>query len=321
MSSTYRVGSRGSALALEQTRRILAWLRARNPGARFEIAEIVTHGDRFASTPIAEMGARLETGIFNTALEQAVLRGEVDFATCSFKDVESQLPAGLRAVPVGPREDPRDVLVSRHGVGVDGLPAQAVIATSSPRRTSQLLRLRPDLRFHPLRGNITTRVERDVARFDGIVLAAAGLIRLGLESRVTEWLEPERLFPAPAQGALGCEYRADRKDLGALLEPIRDPATERCVLAEKALLVALSGGCYAPIGALAEERAGRMRLRCRIVSRDGRRVAEADAEGPAQRWPEAVQRIAEELGRQGALAIIAETREQMRPGAAERSDP
>jgi hydroxymethylbilane synthase len=321
VTPTYRVGSRGSALALAQTRLIIDGLRARRPGAAFEIVEIVTHGDRFQATPIAEMGARLETGIFNTALEQAVLRGEVDFATCSFKDVESQLPAGLAAVPVGAREDFRDVLVSRHGTGLAGLPPGALLATSSPRRTSQLLRLRPDLRFHPLRGNITTRVERDVARFDGIVIAAAGLLRLGLERHVTDWFGPERLLPAAAQGALGCEYRADREDVRRLIAELRDDATERCVLAEKALLVRLSGGCYAPIGMLAEQTGSRLRLRCRIVSQDGRRMAEADAEGPVSTWKQGLESLAAELERQGARALVAETREAMLAGAAERSEP
>jgi len=321
VTRTYRVGSRGSALALAQTRLIADELGRHDAAARFEVVEIVTHGDRFRSTPIAEMGARLETGIFNTALEQAVLSREVDFATCSFKDVETRLPEGLLAVPVCRREDWRDVLVSRHGTDLDRLPEGAVLATSSPRRTSQLRRLRPDLSFHPLRGNITTRVQRDVQRFDGIVIAAAGLLRLGLERHVTDWFDAERMLPAAAQGAMGCQYREDRADIASLIAPVRDAAAERCVSAEKALMARLSGGCYAPIGVLAEETAGRMRLRCRIVSADGARRAEIDAKGPAETWRSALEALARELERQGADAIIAETREAMLGGAKEEEGP
>ncbi|MEE8556019.1 MAG: hydroxymethylbilane synthase [bacterium] len=314
MTRTYRVGTRGSALALAQTRLIVGWLEARESGARFDVVEIVTHGDRFQSTPIAQMGGRVDSGIFNTALEQAVLSGEVDFATCSFKDVESDLPDALCATTAGPRADPRDVLLSRHGTGLEALPEGAVLATSSPRRTSQLRRLRRDLKFQPLRGNVTTRVERDVARFDGVVLAGAGLLRLDLQARVTQWLEPDTLLPAAAQGALGCEYLKAREDLQRMMEGIRDPATELCVQAEKALLIELSGGCYAPIGVLATVEGGRLAIDCRIVSLDGTQVAEGRAQGDAE-GPEAarqiVARLAQDLEAQGGKRIVDETRKAL----------
>lgn len=321
MSKTYRVGTRGSALALTQTRQIIGWLRERRPRLSFEIVEIVTHGDRFQSTPIAQMGAAVESGIFNSGLEEALLERRVELATCSFKDVESALAEGLRAVPVGRREDPRDVLLSRHGRGLEGLPPGAVLATSSPRRTSQLLALRPDLRFQPLRGNITTRVERDVLRFDGVVLAAAGLLRLGLQGHITEWFDPARVMPAPAQGVLGCEYAAEREDVAALVESLRDAPTAQAALAEKALLVRLSGGCYAPLGVLGEVQGESLRLRARACSRDGQRVAEGGAEGPAAEWRKLVESLAVKLEAQGAQEIVAETRAALLASGGVRSEP
>ena len=208
MGRTLRIGTRGSALALAQTEMIVQWLRLVEPETNFEIIEIVTHGDRHADTPITAMGDKVERGIFNSGLEDAILRGRVDLATCSFKDVESAMPAGLVAVSVGPRADTRDVLISRHDCGLRQLPPHACVATSSPRRISQLRMVRPDLRFHPLRGNIPTRLERAATEFDGIVIAAAGLIRLDMREHITEWIRHELLLPAAAQGALGCEFLA-----------------------------------------------------------------------------------------------------------------
>src|SRR5262249_13062261 len=147
-------------------------------------------------------------------------------ATCSFKDVESQLPDGLVAVSVGQREDPRDVLLSRHGLPLDELPPGAVLATSSPRRVSQLTRFRSDFRFQPLRGNVTTRSGRDVERLDGVTLAPAGLRRLSLDGRIPQFIPEEVLLPAPAQAALGAEYAADRLDVATLVASIQDPATD-----------------------------------------------------------------------------------------------
>jgi hydroxymethylbilane synthase len=316
MMGEIRIGTRGSALALRQTEAIIALLQARSPALRCKVVRIVTHGDRFREKPISAMGEEVDRGIFNTALEQAVLAGEVELATCSFKDVESDLPAGLRAVSVGVREDARDVLVSRHAGGLEALPRGAVLATSSPRRTSQLLAYRPDLRFAPLRGNVTTRVKQESRRYDGVVLAAAGLIRLGLTDHVTQWIDPAILLPAPAQAAMGCEFLAAREDIAALVASIQDPDTELCVRTEKALLVRLSGGCFAPIGVLARLEGGRLHLDCRIVSLDGNGRVEERLEGdPAA--PEAL--VEEAVGRiaaKGGLEIVRATREHLLAGQA-----
>ncbi|MCH9046132.1 MAG: hydroxymethylbilane synthase [SAR324 cluster bacterium] len=313
---TLRVGTRGSALALRQTEAILTLMRARCPELDFETVQVVTHGDRFSDKPIAEMGEEVDKGIFNTALEEAVLSGEVDLSTCSFKDVESELRPALRAVTVARREDHRDTLVSRHGVPLSQLPHNAVLGTSSPRRVSQLKAFRPDFRFVPLRGNVATRVERDSQRFDGVILAAAGLIRLSLSHRVAEWIDESVLLPAPAQGALGCEYREDNAPVDALVRAIQDPATELCARTEKALLVRLSGGCFAPIGVLARIAAGRLSLQCRIASLDGAQVVEHTQEGRPEEADALVDTAARSMEERGALEIVRAVREALQPARA-----
>ncbi len=309
MGTRLRVGTRGSQLALRQTRAIVAMLQRLEPGLACDIVEITTHGDRFQDTPITTMGEQVDRGIFNTALEQAVLKGEVDLATCSFKDVESTLPAGLTAVSVGVREDPHDVLVSRHERPLALLPPRAVLATSSPRRISQLAAFRPDFRFEPLRGNVTTRVERDRERFDGIVLAAAGLLRLDLKERITQVVPEEILLPAPAQGAMGCQYAEQRQDVARRIAAIQDPATELCVRLEKALLVKLSGGCFAPVGILATVTPeDRVALRCRVASLDGKRKVEDRIAGPRAAGAELVAALAERIIAAGGRELVAAAR-------------
>ena len=309
-----RVGSRGSRLALWQTEAIIDHLRAREPGLEAEIVQVVTHGDRFADKPIREMGSEVDKGIFNTALEDAVLAGEVDFCTGSFKDVQSDLRGDLRAVSVGSREDHRDVLVSRHGVSLAELPEGAVLATSSPRRISQLAAYRPDFRFEPLRGNVPTRVEREAGRFDGIILAAAGMIRLGLAGHICQYIGEDVLLPAPAQGAMGCEYLGSRVEIAERIAGIQDAATECCVQAEKALLVRLSGGCFAPVGVLARSEGGAMTLRCRVASLDGTRVAEATATGQAEDVESLLASVEGDIAAQGGLQIVAEVRSSLQGG-------
>lgn len=294
---------------MRQTRAIVAMLQRQEPDLACEIVEITTHGDRFQDTPITTMGDQVDRGIFNTALEQAVLKGEVDLATCSFKDVESTLPAGLIAVSVGVREDPHDVLVSRHERPLAELPAGAVLATSSPRRISQLAAFRPDFRFEPLRGNVTTRVGRDRERFDGVVLAAAGLLRLDLQDRITQFVPEEILLPAPAQGALGCEYAQQRPDVARRVAAIQHPGTELCVRLEKALLVKLSGGCFAPVGILATVTAeDGVALRCRVASLDGKRKVEDSVAGARAAGAELVAELAERIIAAGGQELVTEAR-------------
>jgi hydroxymethylbilane synthase len=287
---------------------ICAAMTERMPHLRFEIVKIVTHGDRFGQKPIVEMGEEVEKGIFNTALEDAVLDGRVDFSTCSFKDVQSELRPNLTAVSVCSREDHRDVLVTRHHLPLAELPEGAVLATSSPRRTSQLKAFRPDFAFAPLRGNITTRVGSAAEQYDGVIVAAAGLIRMGLEDRISEWIGEELLLPAAAQAAMGCEYHSGREDIAGLIASIQDAATELCVRAEKKLLVTLSGGCFAPIGVLARVEQGTLHMRCRVVSLDGKRRVEDRIEGDASAAETLVSELAEKLADRGAREIIQTTR-------------
>ena len=309
-----RVGTRGSALAMRQTEMIVALLQRQEPGLLCDIVEITTHGDRFQETPITAMGDQVERGIFNSALEQAVLSGEVDVATCSFKDVESALPKGLIALPVGVREDHRDVLVSRHEVPLDRLPSGAVLATSSPRRVSQLSAYRPDFRFEPLRGNVTTRVGRDRDRYDGVILAAAGLHRLGLQDRIVQAIPEDILLPAPAQGAMGCEFAAGRQDVARLVASIQDPDTDLCVRTEKALLVRLSGGCFAPVGILGTIRGPDLELRCRIASLDGKHVVQHRIVGPKAAAAELGAQLAEKVEASGGKALVEAARTALRQG-------
>ncbi len=313
-SPVIRVGTRGSALALRQTETIIAAMRAQAPRTEFEAVTVVTHGDRFQQKPITEMGEQVDKGIFNTALEDALLSDEVHVTTCSFKDVQSELRGDLTAVSVCEREDARDVLVSRHGTTLDKLPQGAVLATSSPRRVSQLRAFRSDFRFVPLRGNVPTRVEREAQRFDGIIVAAAGVRRLGLDAHVTEWIHEDVLLPAPAQGAMGCEFRAGASGVAELVSAIQHAATQACARAEKALLVALSGGCFAPVGILARIDGGRMRLRCRVAALDGGQVAEAQEEGSDADADAIVDAVRQRIAEQGGLKIVAAVRDHLQGG-------
>ncbi|HUJ74598.1 MAG TPA: hydroxymethylbilane synthase, partial [bacterium] len=321
VATILRVGTRASALALRQTHAILHMLRARQPHLQAEIVEISTHGDRFQNTPITHMGNELERGIFNSALEQALLEERVDVATCSFKDVESSLPPGVVAVSVGPREDPRDVLISRHGLPLERLPRDAVLATSSPRRVSQLAAFRADLRFEPLRGNVNTRVLKDPERFDGVVLAAAGVRRLDLAAHITQVIPEQVLLPAPAQGALGCQYLAQRQDVAALVGSIQDQETETCVRLEKALLVRMSGGCFAPVGVLAQMQEGRLVVRCRIAALNGRVVLEDQEQGAPANGPAMVDVLARRLLERGAGQLIEASRQAMEGAARDAPEP
>ena len=314
MSKVIRIGTRGSALAMKQTEMIMGLMKQQQPGVNFEVVEIVTHGDRFRDKAITEMGEQVDKGIFNTALEEAVLEDRVDLATCSFKDVESDLPPGLVAVSVGERERVNDVLVSRHEGGLNGLPRGAVLATSSPRRTSQLKAFREDLSFVPLRGNVTTRVEKESLNYDGVVLAAAGLLRLGLQDHIREFVDESVLLPAPAQGAMGCQYLESRPEIAGLVGAIQHADTELCVKAEKSVLVALSGGCFAPIGVLARVVEGRFVLRCKVVSLDAARQVDYQAQGQPDEAESVIAEVVEGVRQQGGAEIIADTREALRLG-------
>ncbi len=247
MNRTLRIGTRGSALALAQTGHVADALRA--AGADVEIVTISTPGDR-SSAPIAEIGV----GVFTSALRDALANGEIDVAVHSYKDLPTARDPRLSLAAVPPREDPRDALVARDGLTLGELPAGSKVGTGSPRRAAQLEALGLGLEILPLRGNVDTRIRKVTdGELDAVVLARAGLARLGRVAEITETLEPIQMLPAPAQGALAVECRVDDVDTEHLLQStLDDSASRAAVSAERAMLAKLEAGCSAPVGALAD---------------------------------------------------------------------
>ena len=292
MPQTILIGTRGSALALAQAEGVARQLR--DLGARVELRIIKTTGDRVQGPP--EMPA--EKGVFVKEIEAALLAGEVRLAVHSLKDLPTDLKPGLLIAAVPLRADPRDALISR-GQRLADLPRGARVGTSSPRRRAQLLRVRPDLEMLPVRGNVDTRLRKLAAGdYDAIVLAAAGLERLGLGDRIVERLACEVCLPAPGQGALAVEARAGDEEAIGLARRIEDAASRACVEAERALLAGLGGGCRVPIGALAEAEGAALRLRGVVASPDGARAVFGEKVGERERPQELGRLLAEDLAAQ-----------------------
>lgn len=269
-SSVIVIGTRRSKLALVQTHAIRAALLATHPGLAVEIVEIATKGDVILDRPLSAIG---DKGLFVTELENAIRRGEVDLAVHSAKDLPSELPPDMALVAFPPREDPRDALISLRGQRLDGLPNGATIGTSSLRRACQLRHARPDLRIIDLRGNVDTRLRKlHEGQYDAIVLAAAGLHRLGLEAEITHYLDPAVMLPAVAQGVLGIEARAGDAHIAALLAPLDDPTARTTATAERAFLAQIGGGCQVPLAAYAQIDGARLTVAGVIGSNDGRIV-------------------------------------------------
>jgi hydroxymethylbilane synthase len=258
MHAALRIGTRASPLARVQTDIVRDALARHHPDLAVETVLIATPGDERPDVPIPATG---ETGFFTSSIQQALLDGEIDLAVHSLKDLPIAEPDGLVVAAVPERADPRDVLVSRAGPLAE-LPGGARVGTSSVRRAEQIRAVKPDLETAPIRGNVATRVARlDAGEFDAIVLAAAGLIRLGLEDRVTEWLAAPGFLPAPGQGALAIETRENDSRARAAVAALDDPDLHAAVAAERGFLAASGGGCNAPFGALAEVRDGVLHLR------------------------------------------------------------
>ena len=272
--------TRKSALALAQCRAFIARVKAAHPDLELVEEQVVTSGDKIQDRPLSEIGGK---GLFVKEIEEALLEKRADIAVHSIKDVPAKLPDGLAIVCVPKREDPRDVLVSPKFGSLAKLPQGARVGTSSLRRAVSLKAARPDLEIVPMRGNVDTRLRKvDEGQCDAIVLARAGLVRLGLEARATDVLEPEVSLPAVGQGALGIEARADDEHAKNILEPLHDMATALAVAAERGVLEALGGDCKTPLGAYAELVESRMFLRAFIANPDGsnRRAAERAAPHP-----------------------------------------
>ncbi len=274
------IGTRGSALALWQAKHIADSLRARYPDRHCDIRPIRTGGDVSREIALAEIGTR---GVFVKEIEAALLARKVDLGVHSLKDLPSLLPDGLVLAAVSPREDPRDALVTRAGCTLVELPVGARLGTSSPRRGAQLLAARPDLVVESIRGNVDTRVRKALeGKYDGIVLAAAGLRRLGLEDRISEYMPLTVMLPAPGQGVIAVEARADDDEMLGLAAGIDDVPTHLAVRAERAMVRALGGGCTTPIGAYGVVEGEAIRLRGMLASPDGKLLVRAESSGSAQ---------------------------------------
>ncbi len=313
MSLRRRIASRGSELALWQARAVADVLRASAPEVEVEIRVIRTTGDRILDVPLARIGDR---GLFTKEIDAALLSGEADLAVHSLKDVPTRLPEGLHLAAITRREDPRDVLLcrSQYESTLEDLPPGARVGTSSLRRRVQLRALRPDLQVLDLRGNLNTRLAKlDVGEYEAIVLAAAGVLRLGWEERITQYLDPERWLPAVGQGALAVVTRTDHEFTPALLRPLHADATAACVAAERAFLRALEGGCQVPIGALAHLEEERVVLDGLLAHLDGAPLLRERHSGPV-RDPERVgDELAATLLERGGDAILAEIRRAAGP--------
>jgi len=302
------IASRESALAMWQARHVQSRLAGLYPGTEITVLGLTTEGDRRLDISLAKIGGK---GLFIKELEDALASGRADLAVHSMKDVPMSLPAGFALAAVMEREDPRDAFVSRRYPQLAALPAGARVGTSSLRRECQVRARHPRLEVRPLRGNVTTRLRKlDEGDFDAILLAAAGLRRLGLEQRVTALLDPEESLPAPGQGALGLECRAERADILELLRPLDDPDTNLCVTAERALSRALAGSCNVPLGAYAQLRASHLRLRAFVGAPDGSRMIAGERAGSAAEAEALGIALAEELRSRGADAILAELEKQ-----------
>jgi len=271
------IATRQSQLALWQARYVREQLLAAHPHAAVELLGITTKGDKWLGSPLSELGGK---GLFIKELEQALVDGRADLAVHSVKDVPAVLDAAFAMPVLAFRDDVRDALISRSGAVLADLPVGARVGSSSLRRQSQLLAVRPDFELLPVRGNVETRLRKlDDGEFDAIVLAAAGLKRLGLAGRVTEYLEPDICLPAAGQGALGIECRSNDRRVLEMLRPLADQRVHACVTAERLVSERLGADCTAPLAAHAAYVGAALALRALIASRDGRQVLRAEAAG------------------------------------------
>lgn len=297
------IATRESALALWQARHIQARLQQLYPATAVEILGMTTTGDQMLDSPLSRIGGK---GLFVKELEQALADGRADLAVHSMKDVPMHLPEGFALAAIGEREDPRDAFVSNRYSRLAELPPGSVVGTSSLRRQSQLQARFPELKIESLRGNLQTRLRKlDEGQYAAIILAAAGLIRLGLGARIADLIDSEDSIPAVGQGALGIEIHAERRDLLPVLAPLNHAATASCVRAERAMSRALAGSCTVPLGAYAERQGDLLQIKGFVASVDGRELVRATLRGAADD-PEALgARLAADLTAQGADRILA----------------
>ena len=298
------IASRESLLALWQARHVQSRLQGLYPRLTVSILGMTTEGDRKLGSSLAKIGGK---GLFVKELEEALADGRADIAVHSLKDVPMHLPEGFALGAILARADPRDAFVSNQFASLSALPHGARVGTSSLRRESQLRVKYPHLVIEPLRGNVQTRLRKlDEGVYDAIILAAAGLKRLGLEPRIAAIVAPEDMLPAVGQGALAIECRADRADVAALLKPLHDDATAACVSAERALSRALAGSCNVPLGGYAEIAGARLHLRGYVGAPDGKRHVSAQIEGAAVDAETLGLTLAAQLKQLGADSILSD---------------
>lgn len=302
------IATRESPLAIRQTELIKMWLQAQHPDLSIDFLGITTQADKMLEVTLTDIGGK---GLFVKELEEALFDGRADIAVHSMKDVPMELPPGLVLPVIGRREDPRDAFISNDYASLQEMPAHAVLGTSSLRRQTQILAQRTDLALTNLRGNINTRLRRlDAGDFAGIVLASAGLKRMGLVERIRSYLSIEQSLPAAGQGALGIECRESDSAVQALIAPLNDPITYACVTAERALCRRLGGGCQVPVAAYAQIEQGVLSLRGLVANRNGQHILRAALTGAVDQAEVIGIEVADLLLQQGAADILSEFTEK-----------
>jgi hydroxymethylbilane synthase len=302
MNRTVKIGTRGSLLALWQANWVQSTLKARNPSLTFEQVIIKTKGDKILDVPLAKVGGK---GLFVKEIEDALLDGQIDLAVHSMKDMPAEIPSGLCIGAIPEREDPADVLISKNGRLLSELPPGARIGTSSLRRGAQLLHARPDVVISPLRGNLDTRLRKlENEDLDAIVLAAAGVKRLGLENRITEFFDENLMLPAAGQGALCIEIRGNDAEIEAIVANLEHPPTRAVVMGERAFLNRLEGGCQVPIAAHGKIKKNTFILSGLVASVDGKTFIKDIVSGPKETSEAIGIQLAERLISMGAETLV-----------------
>jgi len=306
---TVKVGSRQSELAMWQTHHVVGILKEKLPDYDFKIIPIKTKGDKILDVALAKIG---DKGLFTKELEIAILNGDVDFAVHSMKDLPTVIPDGLEIAAMTKRHDPRDVLIAKNNHCFNKLPKDARIGTSSLRRKAQLLSLRPDLKIVDIRGNINTRMKKmSTENYDAIILAAAGVERLGWQDKITEKLDYEICLPAVGQGSIGIEIRSNDQEIYNIVWLAKDQNTELCIEAERALLKSLEGGCQIPIGAIAEIEGNQLNLTAMVGSLDGKVVIRDSLKSNLSEPKKVGIELANVLKGQGAGKILNKIRQEI----------
>jgi len=304
MTEIVRIATRRSPLALWQAEYVRSSLIALNPGIKVELVKMVTQGDKILDTPLAKVGGK---GLFVKELEVGMLNGDADIAVHSMKDVPVEFPEGLHLGAICQREDPRDAFVSNEYSDIKQLPQGAIVGTSSLRRQCQLRSWRPDLQIKDLRGNVNTRLSKlDHSEYDAIILASAGLKRLGFAERISQYLDTSISLPAVGQGAVGIECRIDDERINKLIAPLNHEETQICVLAERAMNERLEGGCQVPIAGYAELEYGQLKMRGLVGRPDGKQVIRGHIEGSVKNAQQLGTLLADDLLARGAKDILRE---------------